>query len=459
MRYRVDMTVISPSRKEEYAYFEQLSLKAKLLYNAALFRIRQVFTGWGKTDLNDNQKEVFSELEVMKAAYPHICVRRVLSYRVLDALMRANENPDFFSGLPMQTAQAVLKEAVTVFKAWMSAVKDHKKDPSRYTGKPRMPKYLKTDTHTFTFTNQDAVLYPVYEDKKVCTGYKGLELKLPGRKERIFFPHLPEGAALREVKVKPYYGNFLLILTLEEEDISVSEDRPFMAGIDFGVDNIAAIVSTDLSSRIYKGGVIKSANRSFNMKRAEAVSILMRGTDKKHVSSRHLQKLSLKRDCFMNDALHKVSTDIIRYCKEHRVGTIVIGVNKGWKQNVSMGKTNNQSLVQIPHYKLRFMIAYKAAREGIAVVEQEESYTSKADCTTKDFIPVYGKEEGKPSFSGSRIQRGLYRTKDNLVINADCNGAANILRKAFPDAWDKVTDFRFLVSPEPAGLKEISLVG
>ena len=130
MRYRVDMTVISSSRKEEYAYFEQLSLKAKLLYNAALFRIRQVFTGWGKTDLNDNQKEVFSELEVMKAAYPHIRVRRVLSYRVLDALMRANENPDFFSGLPMQTSQAVLKEAVTVFKAWLSAVKDYKEECS-----------------------------------------------------------------------------------------------------------------------------------------------------------------------------------------------------------------------------------------------------------------------------------------------------------------------------------------
>ena len=455
MKYRVDMTVISPSRKEEYAYFEQLSLKAKLLYNAALFRIRQVFTGWGKTDLNDNQEEVFSELEVMKAAYPHIRFGRVLSYRALDALMRANENPDFFSGLPMQTSQAVLKEAVTVFKAWLSAVKDYKKDPSRYTGKPRMPKYLKADIHTFTFTSQDAVLYPVYEDKKACAGYRGLELKLPGRKERIFLPHLPEGAELREVKVKPYYGKYLLILTLEDTDLPVKEERPFIAGIDFGVDNIAAIVSTDSSSRIYKGGVIKSENRSFNMKRAEAVSIFTRGTDKKYASSRHLQRLSLKRDCFMRDALHKISTDIVRYCKEHKVGTIVMGVNKGWKQKVSMGKTNNQNFVQIPHYKLRFMIAYKAARAGITVIEQEESYTSKADCTVKDFIPVYGKEKGKPSFSGSRITRGLYRTKDGLIVNADCNGAANILRKAFPDAWDKVKDFRFLVSPEPVTLKRL----
>ena len=163
----------------------------------------------------------------------------------------------------------------------------------------------------------------------------------------------------------------------------------------------------------------------------------------------------MKRDCFMNDALHKISTDIIRYCEEHKVGAIVIGVNKGWKQNVSIGKVNNQNFVQIPHYKLRFMIAYKAARAGITVIEQEESYTSKADCTVKDFIPVYGKEKGKPSFSGSRITRDLYRTKDGLIVNADCNGAANILRKAFPDVWDKVKDFRFLVSPEPVTLKRL----
>ena len=457
--YRADRLVIHHTRKGEYAYFEQMSLKAKLLYNAALFRIRQVFTGWGKECLNDNQKEVFSEIEVMKAAYPYICVKRVLSYRALERMMYANKNPDFFSGLPIQTAQAVLKEAVTVFKAWLSSLKKHKQDPSGYTGRPKMPKYLKTDTHTFTFTNQSAVLYPVYEDEEARTGYKGQELKLPLRKERLFLPHLKEDEDLREVKVKPYYGDYLLILTLKGEDAQVRSDMPYMAGIDLGVDNIAAIVSTDSSSRIYKGSVIKSMNRLFNMKRAEAVGILTRGTDKKYADSRHLQKLSLKRDCFMNDALHKISTDIMRYCKDHKVGTIVIGVNKGWKQNVSMGKTNNQNFVQIPHYKLRFMIAYKAAREGITVIEQEESYTSKADCTAKNFMPVYGKEKEAPSFSGSRMQRGLYRTKSGLVVNADCNGAANTLRKAFPDAWDKVADFSFLAMPEPMDLRRINRAG
>ena len=455
MKYIVDTTVISPSQKDEYAYFEQMSRMAKLLYNAALFIVRQVFTGWGKDELNDNQKEVFSQLEVMKKAYPHVTARRVLSVKTLEAVMRANSNPDFFAGLPMQTAQGVVKEAAASFKNWLKSLKKYKYDPSGYTGRPRMPKYLKTDLHTFTISNQDAVLYPVYEDKKSRTGYRGQSLKLPFREKKIFLPHLPEGANLREVKVKPYYGKYLLILTLEDTSLPVREERPFIAGIDFGVDNIAAIVSTDSSSRIYKGGAVKSGNRSFNMKRTKAVSILTRGTDKKHASSRHLQRLSLKRDCFMRDALHKISTDIVRWCVEHKVGTIVMGVNKGWKQNASMGKVNDQNFMQIPHYRLRFMIAYKAAKAGITVIEQEESYTSKADCTVKDLIPVYGKEKGKPSFSGSRITRGLYRTKDGLVINADCNGAANILRKAFPDAWDKVKDFRFIVSPEPVTLKKL----
>ena len=129
-------------------------------------------------------------------------------------------------------------------------------------------------------------------------------------------------------------------------------------------------------------------------------------------------------------------------------GTLVLGVNKFWKQHSNMGKVNNQKFVSIPHNQLRWMISYKAMTAGITVIEQEESYTSKADITAKDFIPVYGNETGRPVFSGRRIERGYYLCSLGYCINADCNGAANILRKAFPDIWDKVSDFRFLAMPE-----------
>ena len=458
--YLADTTVVSRTKyPENCGQMEEWLRLSKNLYNAALFRIRQVFTGWNKEKRTDNEEEVFGEVRVMQAAYPHIKVRRVLSYRALDAIMRANGNPDFFAGLPMQTSQRILKEAVTVFKAWLSSLKEFDRAPEKYTGKPRMPKYLKGDRHTFYITNQDAVLYPVYREENcagtACSEYDGMELKLPLIKERLYLGHISADSILKEVQVKPYYGKLLLVLVLETEDLPAGGEKPNLAGIDFGTDNIAAIVSTDHASRIYKGGAVLSANRHFQKKKARAVGIITKGKKHKHADSARLRRLSLHHDCFMKDMMHKVSTDIVRYCVQHGVGTIVIGVNRGWKQKASMGKVNNQNFTGIPHEKLKKMVMYKAAREGIRVIEQEESYTSKADITAMDPMPVYGREEGIPMFSGRRVKRGLYACSAGYTINADCNGAANILRKAVSEAWEGTEDFRFLSEPETAGFKDL----
>lgn len=229
-----------------------------------------------------------------------------------------------------------------------------------------------------------------------------------------------------------------------------------MAGVDLGTDNIAAIVTTDHASCVYKGGVVLSGNRLFHKERAEAVSILTKGRGKQNAHSRHLDYLSRKHDGFTRDVMHKISADIVRFCEEHRAGTIVIGTNPLWKQRVNMGRANNQKFMSVPHTILRRMITYKAEAAGITVVLQEESYTSKADVTVKDRMPVYGKAEEKPVFSGKREGRGLYRCHGGLVINADCNGAANILRKAIPDAWKDTNDFRFLAYPESVTFRRLN---
>jgi putative transposase len=135
--------------------------------------------------------------------------------------------------------------------------------------------------------------------------------------------------------------------------------------------------------------------------------------------------------------MHKVSSDIIRYCLKHKIGTIVIGVNKDWKQNSHIGKTNNQNFVSIPFATLRWMITYKAKNVGINVIEQEESYTSKASSLDSDFIPVYGDETIIPIFTGKRVKRGLYRSSEGLFLNADINGSINILRKYFTKCNEK----------------------
>ena len=121
-----------------------------------------------------------------------------------------------------------------------------------------------------------------------------------------------------------------------------------------------------------------------------------------------------------------------------------------------MGKRSNQNFISMPITILRKMITYKAERAGIKVIEQEESYTSKADIVAQDYIPVYGKDDYNASFSGKRIKRGLYRCSNKLIINADCNGAANIMRKAIPDAWKGITDFAFLADPTVCGYKKVN---
>lgn len=148
---------------------------------------------------------------------------------------------------------------------------------------------------------------------------------------------------------------------------------------------------------------------------------------------------------------------IVQYCVEHRAVILVIGSNKGWKQKVNIGKENNQNFTGIPHDQLKQLVTYKAWKAGIQVIEQEESYTSRADVTAGDFIPVYGEENGvKYHFSGRRVKRGLYRCSLGYCINADCNGAANILRKAIPSAWEGTADFHFLAYPEPVGFQKLN---
>ena len=327
----IPMVISKESFEQIFTFAEDNSALAKNLYNAALFRIRQVFTGWNKTKRTDLEHLVFDELKQTEAVYKSFKPRHVLSYAALDKIMRATVNPDFFAGLPMQTAQQVLKDAVHDFKAWLDSLKKYKKDPSNYTGKPKMPGYCKSSRKTFTVTNQDAVIYPVI-DKNGCI--TGNELKLPGfkKKERIPIHYVDHKSDLRMLTFKPYYDKYIMTFVIEDMAPPFYPDMPYMAGLDFGTDNIAAIACTDNSSVVYKGGAVLSSNQFFSKKKAKAVSLITQGHLKMHAESKYLLALSRKHSCFMKDQMHKISTEIIRYCVAHRIGILVIGVNKLWKQ-------------------------------------------------------------------------------------------------------------------------------
>ena len=450
--YKVQHCMISDRSSWIYEYCDRYAILSWHLYNAALFRIRQIFTGWDKECLTPNEKEVFDEVSVLEESFPSIRVRRVISYTHLEKLMRVTHSPDFFSGLPMQTSQAVVRQAVTDFKNWLASVREYKKEPGSFLGRPGMPRYKKSAC-TFTMTNQDAVLYPD-------------GLKLPCTKNRVWLSCVVQGV-LKEVKVVPCYGRYILSLTFETPDVPAPSCGSHVAAIDFGTDNIAAIVCTDGSSKLYKGGAILSENRYFAMERARLSGIITKGHAHVCAHSRQLDSLSFHHANFVKDQLHKISSDIVKYCLQHGAGTLVLGENRFWKQGCRIGNSNNQSFIMMPVSFLKKLIEYKACNSGITVIRQEESYTSKASFVDGDYIPVYGTDDENAVFSGRRIRRGLYRTSGGILVNADLNAAANILKKAMPCAWDVLFDgsvcpshrYDFLIFPEVSGFHELNPQG
>ena len=434
-----------------HQYFENLSHLANNLHNAALFRIRQVLSGVKKTTLTQNEQEVMDEI---KGALPIMNATRIkanskrkmpsppfemptasasfISYPFLDALMKATGNSDYYAPLPRQTAQLVMKEARGDVKNYFAALRAYKKNPEAFQSKPKMPHYRKSGgVRNIPFTNQDCVI-------------RDTTLKFPGTKNTLALGGvIPNNAKLKQVEVRPYYGKFQVCVVYD--DMIPGKQKSFrqperIIAIDFGVDNIAAIANNiSESGLLFKGGIVKSANQWFNKRRAEIVSAITAGAPTNYCpASRSLHRLSMWRDGLLSTELHTYAKKIVAKCVEWNIDTIVLGVNKGWKQESNIGRENNQSFVNIPHHKLQQYITYMAEWEGIQVVEQEESYTSKASFLDNDFIPVYGNSGAtEAKFSGYRIKRGLYKLKSRKVwVNADLNGAGNILRKAFPNAFD-----------------------
>mgnify|MGYP003373918010 CR=1 FL=1 len=439
--YQVTRTVIKKTEYPEYcSYFSALGMFSTNLYNAGLFRVRQNFTIRGKEHPSDLELQVQKEIELTVKEKHTKKPKSCLSYEFLEKLMRVTENPDFFAGLPMQLAQNVIKQACRDFKSWIASVKEYKKSPDKFLGFPQMPRYKKkASVSGLHFTNQDCVIYN--QNGKFY-------LKFP----HIHGEYLPIGyvsGSLKEVRVKPYYGNFLVICVYETETTEPLPENGNACGIDFGISNIVALVSNTQKCMLYKGGALKALNQWYNKQRAYYQSIAMQGHDVKKAKrlgllhTKRLEQLNRDRSQFFHDALHKIASDVVNFCLQNDIRTIVLGKNKNWKQNANIGRKNNQTFVQMPIATLSYFIKYKAEANGLLVVEQEESYTSKASLVDGDNIPVYG-ENTSTTFSGERMSRGLYCTKDQMVINADLNGAGNILRKAYPSAFNGVTDYNFL---------------
>lgn len=382
---------IYPSSK----HLIDLAFKSKNLYNCASFIMRQNF-------IRNN---------------------KIINYSTMDKILK-RDYPDTYKGLPAQTSQQILRLIEKNWKSFFKAIAAFKKAPEKFTGRPKMPGYKDKEKglNVIIFTNQQC---KIKDGKIIFPKAVGLE------------PLTTKIGKLQQVRIIPKFKHFVIEVVYKKEVLVHKLNQENVIGIDLGLNNLATLVSNqpDVSPMLINGKPLKSINQFFNKKKAEAMAFI---GDKG--SSNRIADLSNKRSNKISDYLHKASRAIIDYAIETETGVIVVGENKGWKQEINIGKKNNQNFVSIPFDQFKSMIDYKAEEKGITVIFTEESYTSKASNLDQDFLPVF-KEGQKHTFSGKRVKRGLYRWSKGL-INADLNGALGIIRKVVPESLKEILRIR-----------------
>ena len=386
--------------KKEFRNLKYLCHIAKNLKNQAIYNIRQYY---------------FKN-------------KKYLSYNENYKMLKNSEN---YKKLNSNMAQQILKEVDGSFKSFFGLLKLAKN--GQYKGKIKLPNYLDKDGFTtlvigFVRLKDDILIVP-YSNAFRKT-HKEITIKLP--------PVL-KGKKIKEIRIIPKQHSryFEIQYTYEVKEVQRELDKENVLGIDLGIDNLCTCVTNTGVSFIIDGRKLKSINQYYNKINAKLQSI----KDKQKTSRTTLRqkRITRKRNNRINDYLSKAARIIINYCLNNDIGKIVLGYNENFQRNSNIGSINNQNFVNISYGKLRDKLIYLCKLYGIEFKLQEESYTSKASFFDGDEIPIYDKENQKEyKFSGKRIKRGLYQTSTGKLINADCNGALNILRKS------KVVDLSIL---------------
>ena len=319
-------------------------------------------------------------------------------------------------------AQQVLRDVDDAFKSFFGSVGKVK------TARP--PKYRKKGgLYQLTISGNSINVKDGYLTIPASRTYSNI---LNDHKIKIKFPERLVGKKIKEVKIIPCNGGkyFKIAYCFEIKEEKLKLNRENSLAIDLGLDNLATCVTNAGTSFIMDGRKVKSINRHWNKRKAFLQSILMKQNRPQYFSNL-IGRITLKRNNRINDCLKKTARYIVNFCIENDIGSLICGYNPDFKREINLGSKTNQNFTQISFGALRQQLKTLCERYGMNYMEQEESYTSKASFLDSDEIPVFDAEkpyEGK--FSGKRIKRGLYRSKSGKIINADVNGAANILRKS-----------------------------
>ena len=338
---------------------------------------------------------------------------KFLSYLELDKLLKNLTELNYYKQMcKAQVAQQCLRQLNSNYTSYFKALKDFKVNPSKYKGMPKKPKF-KNKQNGITFT---------YQSIKI----KGQFIVI-NKEHRVHIPdevYKEELNNFKTISFIPVYNKIKVVIVYETKELNSDLNLDDYLSIDLGMDNLCSCVS-NRDCFILNGKPLKSINQFYNKKLSKLKSERPLKGDKQdfNYNSFKIKNLSLKRELKITDILHKASKYLVNYCVKHKIGTIVFGRNKEWKDSIQLGKQTNQNFVSIPFYKLLKILEYKCKMIGINLVTQEESYTSKCDSLAFEEVKCHEK------YKGSRIKRGLFLSSLGKVLNADINGALNILRK------------------------------
>ena len=390
--------------KEDYITIKELCHTAKDLANEAIYNVRQYY---------------FAEGEFLKYEKNYALLKNSPNYKTLNSNM----------------AQQILKEVDCSFKSFFGLLKLAKQ--GKYAFRDcKLPHYLPKDGYTtliigFVRLNGNKLVLPFSNSFRKT--HKPIEITIP--------PILLD-KTIKEIRIIPKANArfFEIQYTYEAECIQRNLNTNNALALDLGVNNLITAVSNSGKSFIIDGKRLKSINQWFNKENARLQSI----KDKQHLGKKPTNKqkaAARNRNNKVNDYMNKAARMVIDYCINNDIGTLAVGYNETFQRSSHIGKQNNQNFVNIPYGQLRNKLEYLCKLNDIIFVKQEESYTSKSSFWDRDDIPVYNADNPKEySFSGRRTHRGLYKTASGKPINADINGALNIMRKS------RVVDMNILYS-------------
>lgn len=389
MMNQVERHVITMNHKY-YKELDRLCFLSKNLYNSTLYAVRQYyFKNKGKGE---------------KGGY--------LNYNAVNKQFTVEKQADYIA-LPRKVSKWTQKLVDADMRSFFALLKAKQK--GKYTKEVRIPKYA------------DKVhgRKPLHYERGALSFQKEGYIRLS--QTEVYIKTKIGKEDVKYVKVIPSYGHIEVMVGYEREEKEVKEGEVY-AAIDIGVNNLAAVTYNKYAPYIINGRPLKSINQYYNKKRAEYQSKLGDGV----YTTKRLRKLASKRKNKIVDYLHKASTLIVNQLVSKGVSLLVIGHSKGWKQDTKMWKKDNQNFVSIPFNCFIAMLKYKCRLKGIRVEEQEESYTSKCSFMDREEIRKH------ESYLGRRVKRGLYKTLEGRMINADINGSLNIMKKYLEgnEAWD-----------------------